>query len=33
LPKEVFSIVEDNYKKNQQTPEKKSAKPSGDLDA
>jgi hypothetical protein len=33
LPKEVFSIVEDNYKKNQQKPDKKSAKPPGDLEA
>lgn len=33
IPKEVFSIVENNYKKNQQNPDKKSATPSGDLDA
>ncbi len=31
LPKEVFSIVEENFKRNQQS--KKSAKPSGDLEA
>ncbi len=33
LPKEVFSIVEAFNKRNQQKPEKKSAKPSGDVEA
>lgn len=32
LPKEVFDIIEAYNKKNQQKPEKKSAKPNSDLD-
>lgn len=32
LPKEVFSIVDEYHKRNQQKPAKKSAKPATDLD-
>jgi hypothetical protein len=33
LPKEVFSIVDEHFKKSRPNPHKKSAKPKIDLDA